>query len=217
MGWHQIGVLAGAWLLVVQFPSPADWTRADAATVRLPPARFIALPSAVRTELDRRGCLIPQPFNAKPEQPGNAIRGHFISPTTTDWAILCSRQRRSAILAFRGGGVAQIDELAPEDDAGKLQVTGPGQIGYSRGISVASPGDIRRHDPNPDPPLPILDHDGIDDAFIERASGIWYWSKTRWLTLSGADAPTLRSNQQLEPTPLKCDGARLICERQAAR
>ena len=184
----SIGALvAASFLSAQQLPPPSEWTRADVETVRLPPARFVSLPLAVRTELDRRGCSIPQPFTAKANRPENAIQGRFMSPTATDWAILCSRRRHSALLVFRGGGVAKIDELAAEEDASRLQVTGPGQIGYSRGILVANPGDIRQHNPNPDPSFPVLDHDGIHDAFIEKGSVIWYWSGVRWLQLAGAD------------------------------
>jgi hypothetical protein len=191
--------LIGAWLLLGQFPSPSEWTRADLETVRLAPARFAALPLAVRNELDRRGCAVPQPFTAKADQPENAIRGHFISPEATDWAVLCSRQRRSSILVFRGG-VSKIDELAAEEDAAGLQVTGPGEIGYSRGISIASPRYIREHNRDPEHPLPVLNHDGIDDAFIEKASVVWYWSVNQWLKLAGADAPTLRSEMLTDLT-----------------
>jgi hypothetical protein len=118
------------------------------------------------------------------------IHGHFISATATDWAVLCSRLRRSSVLVFRGGGVTKVDELAAEDDAGRLQVTGPARIGYSRGIFAASAKDIREHNPNPENPLPVLDHDGIHDAFIEKGSVIWYWATNRWLQLAGANAPT---------------------------
>ena len=169
--------------------------------MRLSPSRFAAVPSAVRTELERRGCLIPQPFTAKPERLENAIRGRFISPTGTDWAVLCSRQRRAVILVFRGAGVTQVDELAAQDDADRLQVTGPGQIGYSRGIFVASPADIREHNPNPDQLSPVLDHDGIHDAFIEKASVILYWSGGKWLRLAGTNTPTLRFSTQMGPAP----------------
>ena len=106
--------------------------------------------------------------------------------TATDWAVLCSRRGRSSILVFRGGDVSTIDELAAEDDAARLQVTGPGRIGYSRQISVASPRDLREHHRSPDPGLPMLDHDGIRDAFIEKGAVVWYWSGHRWLQMAGA-------------------------------
>jgi len=32
-----------------------------------------------------------------------------------------------------------------------------------------------------------LDHDGINDTFVEHASVVWYWYGRRWLQLTGAD------------------------------
>ena len=187
-----IGILVAATLLGAQgIPPASEWTRADAETVRLAPSRFGSLPAAVRRELERRGCSIPQTYAAKADLPDNVIRGRFTSSTTTDWAVLCSRQRRSTLLVFRGGGVTKIDELAPEQDEGRLQMIGEGRIGYSRAILVAAPDDIGEHNRNLDPPLPVLDHDGIHDAFIEKGSMIWYWSGAKWLQLAGADAPAI--------------------------
>lgn len=189
MSWRAIPVLVGAWLVSGQMPPASEWTRADLAMVRLSPARIPRLPPAIRKELEGRGCTIPQPFTAKPDRPENATTGHFTSAAATDWAILCSRQRRSSILVFRGGGVEHVDELAEEADADRLQEIGQGRIGYSRWIAAASPDDIRKHNPDAHPPLPPLDHDGLHDAFIEKASVVLYWSGSTWLTLTGATAP----------------------------
>ena len=187
------GLVFAVSMLGAQGIAPAaEWTRADAETVRLAPSRFGSLPAAVRKELDRRGCRVPQTYAATADRPDNVIRGRFTSATTIDWAVLCSRQRRSTVLVFRGGGVAKIDELAPGDDVGRLQSIGEGRIGYSRAIYPASPSDIRAHNPDPDPPLPVLDHAGIHDAFIEKGSVIWYWSGGRWRELAGANLPQLR-------------------------
>jgi hypothetical protein len=36
--------------------------------------------------------------------------------------------------------------------------------------------------------IPItLDHEGIDDAFLGKASLTWYWHENRWLRLQGSD------------------------------
>jgi len=172
-----------------QLPQPAEWSRADAETVRLAPSRFPDLPPAVRRDLERRQCTVPQPYSAAAGQPENVVRGRFTSSTAIDWAVLCSRQQRSSILIFRGGDTVRIDELASEADAKKLQVTGPGKIGYSRGIVVASPSDIRRHNRSAIEPLPPLDHDGLHDAFLGKASVIWFWSDDRWRQLMGSDDP----------------------------
>jgi hypothetical protein len=68
-----------------------------------------------------------------------------------------------------------------------LQVVGAnGAIGYSRALGVANAKYIREHNRN-DPNLPRLNHDGINDIFVEKGSSVWYWYGGRWLELSGAD------------------------------
>lgn len=175
-----------AWVLAAPAPAETEWARADRETVRLSPSRFRSLPSRIRSELDRRGCTIPQPFTTNAEHPENVVRGRFVSPASTDWAVLCSRSGRSAILVFRSAAVSTIDEIAVEDDVARLQVTGPGRIGYSRRISVVSARDVPGPGLSAAPGLPRPDHDGIQDAFIEKGSVVWYWSGQRWLRIAAA-------------------------------
>jgi hypothetical protein len=174
-------------LLVASIGSqgPDEWTRAEEATVRLQPSKIPGLPAEVREELERRGCTIPQPFNGG--SPQNVVTGRFTSATRTDWAVLCSRDRASSILVFRGGS-AEVAEIAKARDRHYLQGVGDGAIGFSRAIGVASPQFIREHyETYGGPKPPRLDHDGIDDSFIGKASGVWYWHGGRWLRLQGAD------------------------------
>lgn len=180
--------------LVVRAATPRqgttiDWARADATMTRLLPSRVSMLPAAVRDELNKRGCRIPQPGLAPATTTRNVIRGHFLSPTSEDWAVLCSRARRSAILVFRGGAATHVDELGAADDASYLEAIAPGRAAFSRDISPATAAAIRAHRAETDP-RPTLDHDGIDDAFLEKGSTIWFWSTDRWLKLSGADRPS---------------------------
>jgi hypothetical protein len=53
--------------------------------VRLRPSAFPNLPSAVRDELEHRGCAIPQPFGEN--RPRNVVSGSFIAAGQTDWAF----------------------------------------------------------------------------------------------------------------------------------
>jgi len=93
----------------------------------------------------------------------------------------------SSILVFRGGSVSSVAELARYPDSTFLQVIGEnGAVGYSRAIRVAGAKYIREHNRD-DPSLPRFDHEGIDDAFVKKASSIWYWRAGSWLKLSGAD------------------------------
>jgi hypothetical protein len=163
-----------------------DWDAANAATVRLQPSAFETLPVAVREYLERRRCAIPQSVFAK--APHNVVRGRFTSPARTDIAVLCSVDRVSTVLVFRGSATADVSELARQPDAEFLQVVSPGVVGYSRSVSVADARYIREHHAafgGPEPPP--LDHDGINDAFVEKGSVVWYWHRGRWLRLPGAD------------------------------
>lgn len=178
-----VGVISGGIT-----PMPAqDWDRADRATRRLAPSAIARLPAEVREEMERRGCTVPQPFPG--DDPANIVTGRFTSPDRLDWAVLCSRDRRSSILVFPGGEASGIAELAGEPDVDSLQtIDGNGTIGYSRALAVANAADIREyHKSSGGPPLPPLDHDGIEDVFIEKGSVVWYWSQGTWLTLPGAD------------------------------
>jgi hypothetical protein len=164
-----------------------NWEQADATTVRLKPAAFVELSPQVRQSLERRGCVVPQSYSNK--IPHNVVRGRFTSRTELDIAVLCSTNRASSILVFRGGSTAAVSELAQRPDADFLQVVGPGGlVGYSRALAIADPEYIRAHQRGQkgstvSPP----DHDGINDIFVEKASEIWYWSGERWLQLPGAD------------------------------
>ena len=167
--------------------TPQDWRGANAATVRLKPSAFLDLPVIVRRYLERRGCEVPQSFSDR--TPHNVIRGRFTSATQTDIAVLCSKAQVSSVLVFRGGTTSDVAVLAQQPDEGFLQVVDAGGVvGYSRALGIATPSYIREHyaaygGPKPPP----LDHDGINDIFVEKASVVWYWYRGRWLQLQGAD------------------------------
>lgn len=165
--------------------TPADWRHADAATVRLHPSAFSHLPSSIRTEMERRGCTVPQPFGS--DRRRNVIRGHFTHAKRTDWAALCSRGKRSSVLVFHGKDFREVDELAEAADSEYLQTVPGGRIGFSRALVVATPKMVRRSREDDVPKPRIIDHDGIVDAFEGKGSMIWYWFGEKWILLSGSD------------------------------
>ncbi len=186
---RQVGlILVSSLVALTNAPSVSgqDWEAADVATVRLKPSAFKTLPVTVREYLDQRRCTIPQ--SESDPAPHNIVRGRFTSSTATDIAVLCSVDRVSTVLVFRGGNTSDVSELARRPDRGYLQGMGGGRIGYSRALAMAEPGMIRElHATYGGPQLPPLDHDGINDAFVDKASAIWYWYRGKWLALQGAD------------------------------
>jgi hypothetical protein len=161
-----------------------DFQRAEKAIVRLNPSEFPNLPAGIRAVLEQRGCTVPQPYDARGEKK-NVITGRFKSTEEKDWAVLCSHEGHSAILVFFEGRPDEMDEIEEEPDSQYLQVTsGGGKIGYSRQIEPASPGTIRRHINRS---KQNTEHDGIENAFLEKGTIIWYRSNGKWMKLSGFD------------------------------
>jgi hypothetical protein len=162
------------------------WAQADEQTRRLHPNAFANLPSAIAGELQRLGCTIPQ-TDGTPE-PHNVIKGRFLSAANRDWAVLCSRDRVSAILVFPNGAIDGVREVESTPDANWLQGLGGSQIGFSRAIAVADARYIISHyEEYGGPKPPPLDHDGINDIFVGKASSVLYWHQGDWLRLQGAD------------------------------
>ena len=168
-----------------------DWERADVDTRRLPPSAFPNLPPAIRSDLERRGCVIPQSFGAK--VPENVISGAFTRRGDVDWAVLCSIRRVSAILVYREGSIHNVDHLRRSPDSAFLQVVshdlrGNEVAGYSRSIGAVDAKHIVEHSNDfGGPKPPAIDHEGIEDSFVGKGSSILYWHQGRWLRLTGMD------------------------------
>jgi hypothetical protein len=164
-----------------------QWKLADAATVRLLPQSFHQLPHSIIRSLQNRGCTIPQEFGNS--EPHNVISGEFITKGQTDWAVLCSRKRRSSIFVFWGGSVRKVSAIAASPDIRFLQtIDGGGSIGFSRAIGAVGRHYILKHyheygGPKP----PSIDHQGINDAYVEKGSVVHYYYRGKWLELHGAD------------------------------
>ena len=159
---------------------------ADLQVTRLEPSAFSELPGNIRRELEHRGCTIPQIWGDR--KPHNVIKGEFTRKGQTDWAVLCSLNRVSSILIFQNASEQNPSELAREADIEKLQGVGGDVIGYSRAISSVGRQFILDHyhvygGPKP----PKIDHQGIDDAFVGKASVVHYFDAGAWLQLTGTD------------------------------
>ena len=163
------------------------WQIADEATLRLKPSAFSQLPKKIISYLQARGCTVPQIFGENKSH--NVIRGEFAKSGQLDWAVLCSRNRVSAILVFWSGSTKSVGEIARADDKGFLQtISEGGKIGFSRAIGVVDKDYILEHyrEYNGTKPPPIK-HQGINDAYVEKASTVHYFYRKRWLELQGAD------------------------------
>lgn len=162
------------------------WQIANENIVRLAPRSFTELPSQIVADLEERKCTIPQSWHVKERH--NVVRGEFARKGQSDWAVLCSENRESSILIYWMGNVRDVDEIAEEADSSYLQVVATETIGFSRIINpVGSEYINRQYKEYGGPKPPKIDHDGLNNAFAEKASTVFYYHSGRWLELQGAD------------------------------
>jgi hypothetical protein len=166
-----------------------DWhARAEEAISkirRLPVEAFPDLSPTVAGVLRARNCRVPQPSADGAAR--NVIRGEFFGRGEAGWAVLCSVNNSTALLAFRSDRDTNPDTVSTSDDRNYLQWLDD-SIGYSREITAADRDFIMRHYRaygGPEPPP--IGHDGIDDAFLEKASITWFFHNGKWVRLQGAD------------------------------
>jgi hypothetical protein len=158
----------------------------ESRIVRFQPAAFPELPHNVVRDLQRRGCTIPQEVFTKSRN--NVIRGEFAKPGQTDWAVLCSVEGVSTILVFWNGSERTPAEIASMADRNFLQGVTADEIGYSRGISAVGESYIMEHyQAYGGPKPPPMNHQGVNDAFLGKASEVQYFYDGKWVRLTGAD------------------------------
>lgn len=182
------------WLVAVSAPCiaqvPDDLRKSlettDRQIARLPPTAFKQLPKNLVAELQRRGCTIPQVPMTLGQR--GIIRAEFAKPGQTDWAVLCSVGRASSILVFWNGSEINPARIAKTKDIDRLQSWADSKMVYSRQIEPVDRAYITVHyktygGPKPPP----IDHKGINDIFVGKASVVYYFYKGKWLQFTGAD------------------------------
>jgi hypothetical protein len=155
-------------------PSPQRTYRVH----RLQPTAFPELPKNLVTELERRGCTIPQPFT---NRRANVIRGEFAKPGQTDWAALCYCRGFLGLYVFWNGSEVDVAVVGRRKFPEALPAL------FETAIAPVSRKYIVDHYlayGGPEPPP--IDHQGIDWS-SGMASAILYFYKGNWLTLQGAD------------------------------
>jgi hypothetical protein len=158
----------------------------------LSPDSFPDLPKPVRDSLLSRRCQIPVPGAYR----GNAITGAFTAKGAVEWAVLCSVHDTSQILILNARNGVAVDSLNRSADSGWIQGNGNNTWLFSRLIGVVSastlnivPADTTSEDvvyygaflPKP------IDHDGIDEAFLDKASTTFYFAHGKWISVGSSD------------------------------
>jgi hypothetical protein len=152
----------------------------------LPISSFPDLPPVIQQQLDHRGCLIPQTYEA--HGPENVVHASLERPGSSDWAILCSAQGTVSLLVFFGDSSSQPFMLASAPETERLQTHDPSDVlGFNWGIDPASPEQV--HDaqlPMRHPP-PRLDHDALADTLVDRHTVYHFYLKSAWVVLEMQD------------------------------
>jgi len=192
------------WSVVLCFGEENIWSKKEIwqeeakKIMRLPPSAFSEIPQSVARDLKKRGCTIPQwgiVGRKNGKEPMNVISGEFQKSGQTDWAALCSINDASTILVFWNGSaenIAQLGGFSP--DKGWLQgmvmdqKTGDPMIEFSRIISPVGKKFIMvYYEAFGGFQPPPIDHEGIENTFLDKYSTVHYWYEGKWLALQGAD------------------------------
>jgi len=125
------------------------------------------------------------------------IKGSFGKAGQLDWAIICSDGTESAIHILWGGEARCPEPLRKAADKDYLQGGGSSGIVFSRVITAVDPSAIRgtyeyltSHPEfaNAEPIVaPNVDHDAIDDGFMNNASERFYCQDGTWRQIIGSD------------------------------
>lgn len=145
---------------------------------RLPVSSFPQLPAWIQTELNQRGCLIPQTYQAY--GPENVVHGSLERSGSSDWAVLCSARGTVSLLVFFGDS-AQPTVLDSALETERLEISGPsGVLGFDWGIDPATPAQVQQAEADITPRPPLLDHDALAVTTINRNTVYHYYAKNAW-------------------------------------
>ena len=173
-------------------PPPAQLTESGQIVVggrstpylirHLPVSSFPELPDAFADLLNRRGCQIPQTYEA--HGPENVVHASLERAGSSDWAVLCSAQGRVSLLVIFGSAPEQLLVLTSAPETERLQAHDPsGVLGFNWGIDPASPEQIRTaqigllHRPA------LADHDALADSLLDHRTVYHFFSKNAWIVL----------------------------------
>jgi hypothetical protein len=152
----------------------------------LPISSFPGLPDEFAVLLNRRGCLIPQTYEA--HRPENVIHASLERPGSSDWAVLCSVQGTVSLLVFFSSAPASLHVLSAAPETERLQAHDPsGVLGFNWGIDPASPEQVRQaqagllHRPAP------VDHDALADSLVDHHTVYHFYLKNAWIVLEMPD------------------------------
>jgi hypothetical protein len=156
----------------------------------LPVSSFPELPAGIVNLLSRRGCTIPQTYEA--HRPENVVHASLEHAGSSDWAVLCSVQGTVSLLVFFDGGTGLKKEqpvvLASAPESERLQSHDPsGVLGFNWGIDPATPERVHQAQSGLKHRPAQVDHDALADSTLEHNTIYHFYAKSSWFVLETAD------------------------------
>ncbi|MGC9157743.1 MAG: hypothetical protein ACP5FH_02040 [Terracidiphilus sp.] len=149
----------------------------------LPVSSFPGLPAGLVALLNRRGCLIPQTFEAY--GPENVVHASLQRAGSSDWAVLCSAGGTVSLLVYFSSAPDRLQLLAAAPETERLAARSPeGPLGFDWGIDRATPRQVHDAQAGMDPRPPLLDHDALADSIIHGGTVYHFYSEGIWTELN---------------------------------
>jgi hypothetical protein len=191
-----VALLCACSLLSAQQPSPATLNASGQIVVagrsipylirHLPVSSFPELPAELAAQLNRRGCLIPQTYEA--HHPENVIHASLERAGSSDWAVLCSESGTVSLLVFFSSAPANLLVLAAAPETERLQAhDSTGVLGFNWGIDPASPEQIRQAQTGLEHRPSLVDHDALADSLVDHRTVYHFYLKSAWIVLEMPD------------------------------
>ena len=149
----------------------------------LPVASFPALPPVIVAQLDKRNCMVPQTYEAR--APENVVHASLERKGSDDWAVLCSVNGATTLYVFFQSNQDMPMALRHQRDTEWLGSEVLGAYGSAWGIARRSPSQMRSAEGST--AGGSFDHDGIEDAFVEKSSTTHYFENGFWKVVESAN------------------------------
>ena len=156
----------------------------------LPVSSFPELPAVIVEVLNRRGCTIPQTYEA--HRPENVVHASLERAGSSDWAVLCSAQGTVSLLVFFDGPAGEAESkamvLASSPETQRLQAHDlSGVLGFNWGIDPATPQRVHEAQSGLKRRPAEVDHDALADSTVEHGTIYHFYATSNWFLLDTAD------------------------------
>lgn len=145
----------------------------------LPPSSFPDLPASIAELINKRGCLIPQTYEA--HRPENVIHAALERAGSQDWALLCSVKGSVSLLVFFASAPERPVVLATAPETERLQPHSASSVlGFNWGIDPATPRQVHDAQIGLEHRPAAPDHDALADSVVDQKTVYHFYSKGSW-------------------------------------